>query len=50
MASSAGDTDEYTKMLIRQELDVRMVDIEEKMETMAKNNLEMKNASVADSD
>ena len=34
LASSAGDTDEYTKMLIRQEIDTRMVDIEEKMETM----------------
>lgn len=41
MASSAGDEDEYTKMLIRQELDARMVDIEEKVEKMVTNQGEI---------
>ena len=51
MASSAGDTDEYTKMLIRQELDTRMVDIEEKMETMVQNqnNIDMNKSVLNDS-
>ena len=48
LASSAGDTDEYTKMLIRQEIDTRMVDIEEKMETMINNNADISKSVIND--
>ena len=37
-SSSAGDGDEYTKMLIRQELDTRMGDIEAKVEEIGAAN------------
>lgn len=37
-SSSAGDGDEYTKMLIRQELEKKMGDIEAKVEELVANN------------
>ena len=46
LASSAGDADEYTKMLIRQELDTRMVEVEEKIETMMNNNADLNKSVV----
>lgn len=37
LSSSKGDDDEYTKMLIRQEIDSRMTDIEARIEEIVAN-------------